>query len=76
MAEECLFSEMTLDSVGQDEGDDVCGGWSFHPFNKLLLGTCCVPRIDTRAHAVQNSITDGKATLQCKLVLKYLHRVN
>lgn len=68
MAEECLFSsKMSLDGIGQDGGDDVCVGWSLHPLSKLLLGTCCVPGIHTGAHAVQNSITEGKATLQCNL---------
>lgn len=54
MAKECLFfPKMSLDSIGQDEADDVCVGWHLHPFNKLLLGTCWVPGINTRAHTIQ-----------------------
>lgn len=65
MAKECLFfSRMSLDSTGQDEGDDVCVGWSLDPFNKLLLRTCCEPGIDTRAHGIQNPITEGRGALQ------------
>lgn len=66
---------MSFDSIGQDEGDDVCVGWSLHPFNKLLLGTCCVPGINTRAYAIQNSITKGNTAIQT-VVLKYLDGVN
>lgn len=58
-AKECLFfSKVSLDGFGQDEGDEVCGGWRLHPFDKLLLSACCVPGIrrrlagiNTRAHA-------------------------
>lgn len=37
MAQECLFfSEMSLDSTGQDEGDDdVCVDESLHLLNKF-----------------------------------------
>lgn len=36
MAHECLFfSEMSLDSTGQDEGDDVCVDESLHILNEF-----------------------------------------
>lgn len=61
MEKKCLFfSKMSLDSIGQDEGDDPFVGWSLHPFNKLLFSARCVLNINTRAHAFQNSMTEGR----------------